>query len=74
MIVDLKDMNPRAIIEIGFVAYLDHCDNWITDTMKFTTSEQNIIDLWMNSRPRGEGTTRRLWLMDYMLLTYALEA
>ena len=42
MIVDLKDMNPRAVIEIGFVAYLDHCDNWITDTMKFTTSEQNI--------------------------------
>ena len=42
MIVDLKEMNKKAKIRISFVAYLDHSDQWITDTMRFTESQQNI--------------------------------
>ena len=42
MIVDLKEMNSKARIKISFVGYLDHSDNWITDTLRFTDSQQNI--------------------------------
>ena len=55
MIGDLKEMNPAAVIKIGFVGYLDHCDPWITKTLNFTTVQQNINTFIDGLSPQGGG-------------------